>query len=97
MLLQPWRRQHIIFLPLTTLRSLLELLLKFTSSFTSSEDSVNHEKRIIEQEINMYQDDPDYRAYLGCLQSLYPNTILDQDIAGSVDSIEEITVKDLKR
>ena len=74
----------------------LELLLKFTSSFTSSEDSVNHEKRIIEQEINMYQDDPDYRAYLGCLQSLYPNTILDQDIAGSVDSIEEITVKDLK-
>ena len=44
----------------------------------------------------MYQDDPDYRAYLGCLQSLYPNTILDQDIAGSVDSIEEITVKDLK-
>ena len=44
----------------------------------------------------MYQDDPDYRAYLGCLQSLYPNTILGQDIAGSVDSIEEITVKDLK-
>ena len=29
----------------------LELLLKFTSSFTSSEDAVNHEKRIIEQEI----------------------------------------------
>ena len=74
----------------------LELLLKFTSSFTSSEDAVNHEKRIIEQEINMYQDDPDYRVYLGCLQSLYPNTILGQDIAGSVDSIEEITVKDLK-
>ena len=74
----------------------LELLLNFTSSFTSSEDAVNHEKRIIEQEINMYQDDPDYRVYLGCLQSLYPNTILGQDIAGSVDSIEEITVKDLK-
>ena len=48
------------------------------------------------REINMYQDDPDYRVYLGCLQSLYPNTILGQDIAGSVDSIEEITVKDLK-
>lgn len=74
----------------------LELLLNFTSSFTSSEDAVNHEKRIIEQEINMYQDDPDYRVYLGCLQSLYPNTILGQDIAGGVDSIEEITVKDLK-
>ena len=74
----------------------LELLLKFTSKFTSSEDAVNHEKRIIEQEINMYQDDPDYRVYLGCLQSLYPNTILGQDIAGSVDSIEKITVNDLK-
>ena len=74
----------------------LELLLKFTSRFTSSEDAVDHEKKIIEQEINMYQDDPDYRVYLGCLQSLYPNTILDQDIAGSVDSIKKITAKDLK-
>lgn len=36
----------------------------------------------------MYQDDPDYRVYLGCLQSLYPNTILGQDIAGSIDSIK---------
>lgn len=74
----------------------LELLLKFTSEFTSSEDTVNHEKRIIEQEINMYRDDPDYRVYLGCLQSLYPNTILGQDIAGSIDSIKKITAKDLK-
>ena len=74
----------------------LELLLKFTSEFTSSEDTVNHEKRIIEQEINMYQDDPDYRVYLGCLQSLYPNTILGQDITGSIDSIKKITAKDLK-
>ena len=45
----------------------------------------------------MYQDDPDYRVYLGCLQSLYPNTILGQDIAGSVDSIEENYCKGLKR
>ena len=74
----------------------LELLLQFTSKFTSSEASVNHEKNIIEQEINMYQDDPDYRVYLGCLRSLYPNTILSEDIAGSLDSIEKITVKDLK-
>ena len=74
----------------------LELLLKFTSEFTSSEDTVNHEKKIIEQEINMYQDDPDYRVYLGCLQNLYPNTILGQDIAGSTDSIKKITAKDLK-
>lgn len=74
----------------------LDLLLKFTSRFTSSEKSVNHEKKIIEQEINMYQDDPDYRAYLGCLQNLYPNTILGQDIAGSNESIEKIIVEDLK-
>ena len=74
----------------------LDLLLKFTSRFTSSEKSVNHEKKIIEQETNMYQDDPDYRAYLGCLQNLCPNTILGQDIAGSNESIEKITVEDLK-
>lgn len=44
----------------------------------------------------MYQDAPDYRAYLGCLQNLYPNTILGQDIAGNNESIEKITVEDLK-
>ena len=46
MLLQPWRRQHIIFLP-DHFEESLELLLKFTSSFTSSEDSVNHEKELL--------------------------------------------------
>lgn len=84
------------FSTLDNFEEALGLLLKFTSCFTSSEKSVNHEKKIIEQEINMYQDDPDYRAYLGCLQNLYPNTILGQDIAGNNESIEKITVEDLK-
>lgn len=84
------------FSTLDNFEEALGLLLKFTSGFTSSEKSVNHEKKIIEQEINMYQDDPDYRAYLGCLQNLYPNTILGQDIAGNNESIEKITVEDLK-
>ena len=44
MLLPPWIGQHTIFQQLITLRESLELLLKFTSEFTSSEDTVNHEK-----------------------------------------------------
>lgn len=74
----------------------LERLQNFTSKLTVSEESVEREKSIIEQEIKMYLDDPDYRSYLGCLQSLYPNTPLSQDIAGSVESLSQLSIKDLE-
>mgnify|MGYP002717630493 CR=1 FL=1 len=74
----------------------LELLLNFTSSFTSSEDAVNHEKRIIEQEINMYQDDPDSCLFFKTLANLYPATPLASDIVGTEDSIEDISLEDLR-
>lgn len=44
----------------------------------------------------MYQDDADYRLYQGILENLYPNTALAQDIAGTQESIENISVADLK-
>ena len=39
----------------------------------------------------MYQDDADYRLYMGILASLYPGTPLAYDIAGTVESISQIT------
>ena len=74
----------------------LELLLKFTSKFTSSEDAVNHEKRIIEQEINMYQDDPDSCLFFKTLANLYPESPLASDIVGTENSIENIRLEDLQ-
>ncbi|KYP22034.1 putative zinc protease AlbF [Streptococcus parauberis] len=69
--------------------------LVMSSSFT--EDSVNKEKKIIGQEIDMYADDADYQAYIGILQNLFADTSLADDIAGSKGSINQITPKILKR
>ncbi|CRH85582.1 insulinase family protein [Chlamydia trachomatis] len=73
----------------------LELLQKMVSEAHFTPHSIEKEKGIIEQEIEMYLDDPDYRLYMEILASLYPNTPLAQDIAGTVSSIQEITVENL--
>ncbi len=43
----------------------------------------------------MYQDNPDYRLFLEPY-NLYPQTPLAEDIAGTKESISEITVENLK-
>ncbi|MBM7641896.1 EF-P 5-aminopentanol modification-associated protein YfmH [Streptococcus loxodontisalivarius] len=69
----------------------LSLLLDFVSQPYFKEESVNREIGIIEQEIEMYADDADYRLFLGLLQTLYPGTALAEDIAGSVEDIKNVT------
>lgn len=73
----------------------LELLLEFTSSLHISQETVTKERGIIEQEIAMYQDDPDFRLFSGVLENLYPNSPLAIDIAGTQDSISKITTTEL--
>jgi predicted Zn-dependent peptidase len=53
------------------------------------------EKGIIKQEIDMYQDDPDYRLYAGALEGLFPDSPLAVDLAGTEESINQITYDDL--
>lgn len=43
----------------------------------------------------MYDDQPDWRAFFGTIQSLYHNHPVKVDIAGTVDSIQDITKDDL--
>ena len=57
---------------------------------------MEREKAIIAQEIEMYQDEPDSRLYNEILASLYPGSPLQDDIAGNVASIQDITVQSLK-
>ena len=73
----------------------LKLLQELVSQANFSEASVQREQGIIQQEIEMYQDDPDYRLFFGALSNLYPQTPLAEDIAGTTESIMDITVKDL--
>lgn len=74
----------------------LALLQHFVSDTAFTEESIEREKSIIGQEIDMYQDDADYRLYQGILENLYPKTALAQDIAGTQDSVAKISVNDLK-
>ncbi len=73
----------------------LSLLQSFVREPYFTEDNVEREQGIIEQEIEMYQDDADYRLFTGILSSLYPESPLAYDIAGTVESIAAITADDL--
>lgn len=72
----------------------LETLLDFVQEPYFSEQTVEKEKGIIGQEIQMYQDNPDWRLYFGLIDSLYVKHPVKIDIAGTIESISHIT-KDL--
>lgn len=73
----------------------LTTLLDFVQAPYFTEETVNKEKGIIGQEIQMYDDDPNWRMFFGILNNLYPEHPLHIDIAGTVESIEAITADDL--
>ncbi|MEG1311048.1 MAG: pitrilysin family protein, partial [Romboutsia sp.] len=60
-----------------------------------TDENVEKEKGIIEQEIKMYDDDPDWNVYFNCLKALYVNYPVRVDIAGNVESIYKITKEEL--
>ncbi|HEX2925194.1 MAG TPA: pitrilysin family protein [Ruminiclostridium sp.] len=68
-----------------------ELLLNFVQNPYITEESVEREKKIIGQEINMYRDDPGWRVNFNLLKALYKKHPVRNDIAGTIDSISEIT------
>ena len=74
----------------------LDLLDELVTSFNITEESVEREKDIIQQEREMYQDDPDSCLFFKTLANLYPETPLASDIVGTEDSIEDVTLEDLR-
>ncbi|GEL75813.1 EF-P 5-aminopentanol modification-associated protein YfmH [Tenuibacillus multivorans] len=73
----------------------VETLLNFVQDPYFTEQTVEKEKGIIEQEIKMYDDQADWRLFFGTIGSLYENHPVRIDIAGTVDSIYKITHEDL--
>lgn len=69
----------------------LETLLDFVQTPHFTDENVEKEKGIITQEIQMYRDNPDWRVYYGLLEALHHVHPARIDIAGSVESIREIT------
>lgn len=74
----------------------LDLLEELVTSFHITKESVEREKDIIQQEREMYQDDPDSCLFFKTLANLYPETPLASDIVGTEDSIEDIRLEDLR-
>ena len=69
----------------------LTTLIDFVQAPYFSEKTVEKEKGIIGQEINMYDDNPDWRLYFGTIANMYHHHPVKIDIAGTVESIAGIT------
>ena len=69
----------------------LKTLLEFVSVPYFTPESVEKEQGIIGQEIGMIADIPEYVVYYNLLKNLYANHPVRDSIAGTVESIAEIT------
>ncbi len=73
----------------------LRTLLEFVSVPYFMEESVQKEQGIIAQEIRMMEDNPGRQSYRMLLESLYQNHPIRNSVAGSVESIAQITAETL--
>ena len=73
----------------------LDLIDELVTSAHFTEDSILREQDIIQQEREMYQDDPDSCLFFSTLANLYPGTPLATDIVGSEESISQINLTNL--
>lgn len=74
----------------------LDLLDELVTSAHFTEYSILREQDIIQQEREMYQDDPDPCLFFSTLANLYPGTPLATDIVGSEESISQINLTNLQ-
>ena len=69
----------------------LDVLLGMVSRPYFTEQTITKEQGIIGQEIKMYDDSADWRLITGLCECLYHSHPIRSDIAGTVESIAEIT------
>ena len=89
-------RTAYLFQTTSDVKQNLTTLLDFVQEPYFTEETVEKEKGIIEEEIKMYEDNADFKAYFGLLNNMYANNPIKIDIAGTVDSIYQITADDLQ-
>ena len=73
----------------------LKILLSFVSQPYYTQESVDKEQGIIGQEIRMGDDEPDTQVFYGMLEGLYAHSPIQVNIAGTVESIAQITADTL--
>ena len=80
-----------IFSATSNIDESLDILLSFVTQPYFTKETVEKEQGIIGQEIKMYDDSASWRVLFGVLEGLYHNHTVKDDIAGSVESIAQIT------
>lgn len=73
----------------------LRMLLHFVSTPYFTDETVQKEQGIIAQEIRMGEDNPGMRVYYNLLEMLYAHHPIRDRVAGTVESIAEITAQTL--
>ncbi len=73
----------------------LGYLMNFVQNLHLTPENVEKEKGIITQEINMYDDDPEWQSYFNITKAMYREHPIKEDIAGTVASVTDITIEDL--
>jgi predicted Zn-dependent peptidase len=71
------------------------ILLNYVSTPYFTDESVNKERGIIAQEIKMGEDSPGNAVFYNLMKALYANHTVQDNIAGTVESIGEIDAKTL--
>ena len=69
----------------------LDELMDYVQHPYFTDQNVEKEKGIIGQEITMYDDDPGWQLYMNAIDCMYKENPIKIDIAGTVESISEIT------
>ena len=84
-------RTSYIFSTTTELYANLKTLMNMVEQPYFTAETVEKEVGIIDEELKMYLDDPDYRSYMELLKSMYQDSPLRVDIGGTSESIKQIT------
>ena len=69
----------------------LDELMDYVQHPYFTDENVNKERGIIEQEIQMYDDEPAWKLYFNCMNCLYKDNGITIDTAGTKESISHIT------
>ena len=75
----------------------LKILLDFVQTPFFTEEDTEREKSIITSEITMYDDDPGWGIYYQMLNGMYENHPVKNQIAGTAETVQEITAETLQK
>lgn len=73
----------------------LDEFMKYVQNPYFTDENVEKERGIIEQEIMMYDDYPDWAIYMNAMKSMYKDNEINIDVAGTKETIAKITKEKL--